>query len=96
MRQSRHKNILDDQKSLLLVVDVQERFRPHIEHSEQLIKNITVLINGFNSLSLPVVVTEQYPRGLGQTVAEIKNLQKPSWKFFEKSTFSAATNGRCY
>jgi len=55
----------------LLVIDVQERLLPSIRHREALVFNIGRLIRGARVLGVPVAATEQYPRGLGPTVAAI-------------------------
>ena len=88
----RHKNTLDVNDALLVVVDVQERFRGHIDGYEKLISQCATLVRGCEKLSVPVVITEQYPQGLGATVDEIKNIEAESRprSFFEKSCFSAA------
>ena len=54
---------------------------------------ICTLARAAQTLDLPVIVTEQYTRGLGPTVAEIKNLETggKAWKYFEKNCFSAAS-----
>lgn len=53
----------------LLVIDVQEKLAPRIHAVEALLTNIAFLIDGAKLLGLPVQVTEQYPKGLGKTVA---------------------------
>jgi nicotinamidase-related amidase len=90
---TRHKNLLDAQNCLLVVIDVQERFRPHIDQYEELVANICTLVRAAETLLLPLVVTEQYTRGLGPTVSEIKNLETSErpWRYFEKNCFSAAS-----
>jgi nicotinamidase-related amidase len=55
----------------LLVVDVQERLVPAISGHERVVWNIRRLIDGARILGLPVVATEQYPKGLGSTVPEL-------------------------
>lgn len=62
---------LDPDRSLLLVVDVQERFRPHIAGWDALVRRLDVLIRGCRTLDLPIVATEQYPEGLGPTIPEL-------------------------
>jgi nicotinamidase-related amidase len=90
---TRHKNILNAESSLLVVIDVQERFRPHITQFEQLVSSICTLAKATHTLDLPVVITEQYSKGLGPTVSEIKGLERAEkpWKYFEKNCFSAAS-----
>ena len=55
----------------LLVVDVQERLVPAIAGHRRVVWNIRRLVDGAKILGLPVVATEQYPKGLGPTVAEL-------------------------
>jgi nicotinamidase-related amidase len=55
----------------LVVVDVQEKFAPAIFEWERVLENTVRIIKGFRALSLPIVVTEQYPKGLGKTVPEV-------------------------
>jgi len=88
--ETRHKNLLDASNSVLLVVDVQERFRPHIEGYGALVAAAVTLIKACETLNVPIIVSEQYTKGLGPTVAEIKDLEgaKP-WRYFEKNCFSA-------
>lgn len=57
--------------SLLLVIDIQERLLPQINDSSHLVKNTLILIESCKILHLPVIVTEQYPEGIGPTVAAL-------------------------
>jgi nicotinamidase-related amidase len=56
----------------LLVVDVQEKLVPRIQHAETMVRNIAFLIDCARLLGLPVLATEQYPKGLGPTVAPLR------------------------
>jgi isochorismate hydrolase len=67
----RHPRLLSKENTLLLITDVQEKFREHINGFNGLLKAICTLIEASKILAIPVVVTEQYPEGLGSTVAEI-------------------------
>jgi nicotinamidase-related amidase len=62
---------LDRERTALVVVDVQEGFRPVIDGFEDVVRQAAILVQGARVLGLPVVVTEQYPKGLGDTVAEV-------------------------
>ena len=62
---------LDQDRALLLVVDVQERFRPHIAGWDAMVAHVDALIRGCRALDVPVIVTEQYPQGLGATIPEL-------------------------
>jgi nicotinamidase-related amidase len=55
----------------LLVVDVQEKLVPAIADAARVVWNVRRLIDGAKLFGLPVLATEQYPKGLGPTVAEL-------------------------
>jgi nicotinamidase-related amidase len=55
----------------LLVIDVQEKLMTKIPAGDQLVRNVAFLIDGARLLNLPVVATEQYPKGLGPTVSDL-------------------------
>ena len=58
---------LDSERTALLVVDMQEKLLPVIDSQEQLVTQVGKLMDGANALELPILVTEQYPKGLGPT-----------------------------
>ena len=60
--------------SVLLVIDVQEKLFRVMYQKEQLADNLQRLIKGIQVLEVPVLVTEQYPQGLGPTIPEISQL----------------------
>jgi len=70
-----------------LVIDMQERLVPVMEESEQLIENCSKLIRGLQILGLPLLVTQQYTKGLGETVDEIKSAIN-DFQYIEKKDFS--------
>jgi nicotinamidase-related amidase len=67
----RHPRLLDPADTALVVVDVQERFRPVLPEFPALVAACVRLVRAFRLLGLPVFVTEQYPKGLGRTVPEL-------------------------
>ncbi|MBD3164919.1 isochorismatase family protein [Candidatus Woesearchaeota archaeon] len=73
--------------SLLLVIDIQEKFRPVIYEFGELVDNSRKLIKTVNLLGIPIIVTEQYPKGLGETVKELREELKNSEKI-EKVSFN--------
>ena len=83
----RHPSILRRDQALLLVVDVQEKLHAVMAHRERVTANVRRLVQGFQTLELPILVTEQYPKGLGPTVSEIRELFH-EWNPYEKLTFS--------
>lgn len=72
----------------LLIIDVQERLFPHIYDNDFLEKNINILIQGVKNLDIPILFTEQYKKGLGETIKSIKD--NFVWEFqpIEKMAFS--------
>lgn len=75
------------ENTLGLVIDYQERLLPHIYENQQLLANTLILIEGLKALAIPIIVTEQYRKGLGVTVPEIKDLFSP-FNPIEKVSFS--------
>lgn len=73
--------------ALGMVVDVQEKLFPHIHEHEQLARNIEILIEGLKILNVPVIVTEQYKKGLGDTIIPLAKLVK-DFPSSEKTSFS--------
>lgn len=80
---------LDRDRAALVVVDVQEAFRPAVRGFDDVVDSTATLIQGARALGVPVVVTEQYPKGLGATVAELAE-HLDGVEPVEKTCFSAA------
>ena len=80
--------MLERDRAALLIVDVQEAFRPAVGEFEQVARNAAILAEGARILGLPVVLTEQYPRGLGETVPEVARATQGVPRL-EKTVFSA-------
>ena len=57
--------------SIFLLCDVQERFRSAIHKFSAVVSGGTRMVQAASVLNVPVIITEQYPKGLGHTVAEI-------------------------
>ncbi len=85
--------LADENKSLLMIIDVQEKLVNAVFNKEILLKKAEVLSKASEILDLPVIVTEQYPKGLGETVEFVKNFVPKSTVFCEKTDFSALNNG---
>jgi len=77
---------------LLGVIDIQEKLLPPIHEKERMLRNSQLLIRLANMLSMPVVVSTQYAKGLGQTVPEIMSLL-PGSKPVDKLEFGCFGNG---
>ncbi len=83
--------LIERRRSQLLVVDVQERLLPVMHDADAVIRGATLLIEGARRLDVPVLASEQYPRGLGPTVEEIRRLV-PDDAVLEKLAFSCAAD----
>jgi nicotinamidase-related amidase len=81
---------LDRDRAALVVVDVQEGFRKAIPDFERVAKATATLIQGAETIGIPVVITEQYPKGLGETVPEVSEYLPDGIAPIEKVVFSAA------
>lgn len=68
----KHSATMQRTASFVLVIDIQEKLAPAIDHSDAVVKRNQWLVNLASDLSVPVVVTEQYPQGLGHTVAALQ------------------------
>lgn len=68
---------LDRERCVLVVVDLQERFRDLIQGFDGVLDAAARLVRFCQQLQIPVLVSEQYPRGLGVTVQEIRGLLRP-------------------
>jgi nicotinamidase-related amidase len=83
---------LDAHRSVLLIIDLQERLLPAIDAGESVLNHAAWLIGVARQLSVPVLLTEQYPQGLGQTAPRIAELVQPEERI-EKTHFSAVAEG---
>ena len=83
---------LKAEDSLLVVIDFQERMMPHILNSGTVLKRSAALIKGIKALDIPVIVTQQYTKGLGATTQIISSAlgrENPAeLDYIEKTTFS--------
>lgn len=75
------------ENTVALIIDIQERLVPAMFEKETLIKNCSTLIEGLAALNVPMLVTQQYTKGLGETADEIKAVI-PDFAFIEKRDFS--------
>lgn len=79
--------LLNSERSVLLVVDVQERLMPVVLESERVARNVGILLKAARLLGVPVLASEHYPKGLGPTVAVLRDLLPPD-SVVEKISFS--------
>jgi nicotinamidase-related amidase len=83
--------LLTTDNTVIVAIDFQERLFPVMHAKEKLLQNVVKLIKGAGVLEIPVILTEQYPKGLGPTIPEIKALL-PGAKPVEKVCFSCCDN----
>ena len=76
------------EKTIALVIDYQEKLVPAMHESEELIHNACILLEGLKILGVPMVVTQQYTKGLGMTVDTVKDAVG-SETYVDKIAFSA-------
>ncbi len=79
--------LIERDRSALLVVDIQERLLPHIHEGQAVLDNAVWLVKVAQRLGVPVMLSEQYPRGIGHTVAVLRELTFPE-NIAEKLHFS--------
>ncbi len=86
-------DFLNREEAVLVVVDVQEKLVPaiHKDLYPRSLKNMQIAIEAAATLELPILLTEQYPKGLGKTVPEVmRSLEGRNYRRIEKMTFSCA------
>jgi nicotinamidase-related amidase len=81
---------LDPERAALVVIDVQEGFRKAIPAFEGVTKATATLIQGAETIGIPIVISEQYPKGLGETAPEVTEHLPEGTVPLEKLVFSAA------
>jgi nicotinamidase-related amidase len=84
-----HQNTLDAAHTSLVIIDMQEGFRSHISDFAETAVRIALVAHAAQLLKVPVIVTEQYPRGLGHTANEIKAVLPDGFNVIEKTAFSS-------
>ncbi len=82
---------LDAERAALVVVDVQEGFRKAIPGFDAIAAGAATMVRGAEEMGVPMIVTEQYPKGLGATVAEVADHLPADIEPIAKTVFSAAS-----
>jgi len=86
-KQMRHSNILDRDRAVLLVIDYQQKLLAAFKKPDEFLANCVTMIRFAKILKLPIVWTEQYPKGLGPTTDMIKT-ELAGLEPIEKLSFS--------
>ncbi len=87
---------LDPKSSMALMIDLQEKLVPAMSDPVRLIERSVLFLRGLQICQIPVMVTRQYPKGLGDTVLPIRNILFPEQITFEatKPTESVLKSGK--
>ncbi len=80
-----------------MIIDVQQKLTPHIYRHQEIINKTITLIEGLQILNVPLLLNEQYKKGLGDTVPEILEvLDTAKARSVEKVTFSVCDNDEAW
>jgi nicotinamidase-related amidase len=85
----RHEHTLDAAQTTLVVIDMQESFRSVISDFAETAARVALVAHAVQLLGVPVIVTEQYPKGLGHTAGEISAVLPAGSEPIEKTAFSS-------
>ena len=80
--------LLDQNNCLLLIIDIQDKLLKAQPKSEKILQKIKNLASAAKILKIPVIATEQYPQGLGETNTSLKETLEEETVYFEKTAFS--------
>ena len=83
----RHDKLISADNCTVMVVDIQEAFVPHIRRLDKVIERTLMMIRAAQLLDVPIIVTEQYPKGLGRTVKPVREALGEI-EYHEKLSFS--------
>jgi nicotinamidase-related amidase len=75
---------MNKEDTVLLVIDLQEKLVPAMDDEKRLLEKSNKAIKCFRALEIPIIVTQQYTKGIGETVALIKD-EIPEFKYIEKT-----------
>ena len=84
--------ILNEKTSQVMIIDIQDRLLNAAFNKNNMGKKSVILAYAASILGIPVIVTEQYPKGLGNTIQPIKDALGENGAYFEKTSFSAIEN----
>ena len=83
---------IEAMSSFLLMVDIQERLIPAMYNKDEVLSNSAKLLTAARELSVPAIISEQYPKGIGSTVPELKALIPEGSTAIDKVEFSCCAN----
>lgn len=80
--------LIKAENTAAIIVDVQEKLMPAMFNQEEVEKNVNRLISGLKLLEIPMVVTQQYTKGIGMTIPSVMETIGESFSYMEKTSFS--------
>ncbi len=89
-----HSRVLDRAHSAVVMIDVQEAYRGVVVRHEDVVRALRRLLQVSVTLKIPLLVTEQYPKGLGRTMAELAESFPPGQTVIEKLSLSCCGESR--
>lgn len=84
--------LMNRRNSLLMIIDVQERLASAMDDPRQVISNSARLVGAAKAMGVPFVITEQYPKGLGQTMIDVRQEAGDEAAFFQSCIFPVPAN----
>lgn len=84
----RHPSLLTPERTVAVLVDVQEAYRGVLHRWDDVLRHVEILVRGVTLLDVPLLVTEQYPKGLGHTAEEARRWFPPDTPILEKVSLS--------
>ena len=81
--------MLNIEDTLVVLIDIQERLVGMLNKQEPIIKYSSILANASGIMNIPIILTEQYPQGLGKTIFPISSIIDENTPVIEKTFFSA-------
>jgi nicotinamidase-related amidase len=85
------RHYLQADQSVFMIIDLQENLMKVMDRADKVYKNTQLVLAVCRQMGIPVVVTEQYPKGLGHTVAEVSD-SLGEHRTLEKFSFSACSD----
>jgi len=89
-----HPRLLDRDQSVLVVIDVQEAYRGLTVEPERMMRGIRRLIEAAKIVGVPILATEQYPKGLGHSMPEVAQAFPDGLEVIEKRSLSCCGESR--
>jgi len=83
-----HPRVLERDASVLLIIDVQEGYRGVTLEHERMVAAVRKLLEAAKLMGVPVIATEQYPKGIGHMQAEVAGGLAPEHHLIEKMSMS--------